>query len=593
MTSLDAPAFSRTPSCTGAFGVRAAPALIWLACLVWWTWGSYAAGPDLMSTDDAMRLTEVRDLLAGQGWFDLVQRRLDPSSGGVLMHWSRLIDLPIAALLAGLGALFPAETALRLTLTLWPALLFLPALFAAAAIGRALAGPAAGVLSALMLALSPGVAGRFSPGMIDHHGAQAALTLVMLACALNAGRSMRAAIGAGFAGAAMLAIGMETLPMAAAIAGAAALRWAARGDDEAAGAAAFGLSFAGGVAGVALLAAPPAQWTAPVCDALGRGHLAAALAGGLGLALAVRLTRGQGALARLVALGAVGAAALGSVLAASPACLGDPYAALPPRLVTEWLSQIAEARSLPALWGDDRGAAIVLLASVAAGALAGLWLLLTAPAGRRAAAVTTFAVFVVAAALAAWQMRGTLFALALSAPFLAAAVAAAWGQGARPWRGGLALTAFNPAAAALAGLLAAEALGAPVTPLTPTDCPRGDFEALARLPHGLILTPPDAGPFVLAFSPHATVAGPYHRGVSGLMAQLEAFTGTPDQARAILRTKRVDYVALCPEAGDVKQHAAASSAGFAARLLDGPAPDWATPVDLGPGVTLKLWRVAR
>lgn len=592
MTSLDATALSRTPTRAASFGVRAAPVLIWLICLAWWAWRSYAAGPDLMSTDDAMRLTEVRDLLGGQGWFDLVQRRLDPSSGGVMMHWSRLIDLPIAALLGGFGALFAPETALRLALTLWPALLFLPAVFAAAAIGRALAGPAAGVLSALMLALSPGVTGRFSPGMIDHHGAQVALTLAMLACALNAGRSARAAIGAGMTGAAMLAIGMETLPMAAAISGAVALLWASRGDGEARGAAAFGLSFAGSVAAVALLAAPPSQWMAPVCDALGRGHLAAALAGGLGLALAARACHGRSVAVRVAALGLVGMAALGSVLAASPACLGDPYAALPPRLVTDWLSQIAEARSLPALWGDDMGAALVILASMAAGALAGLWLLLTVPAERRAAAVTTFAVFLVAAALAAWQMRGTVFALALSAPFLAAAVAAAWGQGARPWRGALALTAFNPAAAALVGLLAAEAIGAPVTPLAPTDCPRGDFQALARLAPGLILTPPDAGPFILAFSPHATVAGPYHRGVSGLMAQLEAFTGTPDEARAILSAKRVGYVALCPEAGDVKQHAAASPDGFAARLLDGRAPDWAAPVDLGPGLTLKLWRVA-
>ncbi|MFD1333059.1 STT3 domain-containing protein, partial [Methylopila musalis] len=196
MTSLDAAALSRTPSRAGALGVRAAPLLIWLACLLWWAWRSYAAGPDLMSTDDAMRLVEARDLLAGQGWFDLVQTRLDPTSGGVLMHWSRLIDLPIAALLAAFGALFPAETALRLTLLLWPALTFLPALLAVAAIGRAIAGPAGGVLSALMLALSPGLTGRFSPGMIDHHGAQVALMRIMLACALNADRSRRAALGA-------------------------------------------------------------------------------------------------------------------------------------------------------------------------------------------------------------------------------------------------------------------------------------------------------------------------------------------------------------------------------------------------------------
>ena len=50
---------------------------------------------DAMSTDDAMRLAGVRDLLAGQSWFDLTQHRLDPPQGSP-MHWSRLIDAPIA-----------------------------------------------------------------------------------------------------------------------------------------------------------------------------------------------------------------------------------------------------------------------------------------------------------------------------------------------------------------------------------------------------------------------------------------------------------------------------------------------------------------
>ena len=52
---------------------------------------------DALSTDDAMRLVEVRDLIGGQGWFDLFQYRLDPP--GTSMHWSRLIDAPLAALI--------------------------------------------------------------------------------------------------------------------------------------------------------------------------------------------------------------------------------------------------------------------------------------------------------------------------------------------------------------------------------------------------------------------------------------------------------------------------------------------------------------
>jgi hypothetical protein len=36
------------------------------------------SGINSLSNDDAMRLVEVRDLLAGQGWLDMTQYRLDP-----------------------------------------------------------------------------------------------------------------------------------------------------------------------------------------------------------------------------------------------------------------------------------------------------------------------------------------------------------------------------------------------------------------------------------------------------------------------------------------------------------------------------------
>src|SRR5260370_41534286 len=64
---------------------------------------------DAMSTDDAMRLVEVRDLIAGQAWFDLAQHRLDPP--GVSMHWSRAIDAPLAALILLLRPLAGAPAA--------------------------------------------------------------------------------------------------------------------------------------------------------------------------------------------------------------------------------------------------------------------------------------------------------------------------------------------------------------------------------------------------------------------------------------------------------------------------------------------------
>jgi hypothetical protein len=67
-----------------------------------------------LDTDSAMRLAEVRDLVAGQGWFDTMQHRLN-TPYGLAMHWSRLVDTPLALLLL---------ISERLALTAWPLLLF-------------------------------------------------------------------------------------------------------------------------------------------------------------------------------------------------------------------------------------------------------------------------------------------------------------------------------------------------------------------------------------------------------------------------------------------------------------------------------------
>jgi hypothetical protein len=73
---------------------------IWLLVGAWWI---FKAIPTIQEwtfpdPDDAMRLIQVRDWLAGQSWFDVTQYRLNPPAGGP-MHWSRLVDLPIAAVI--------------------------------------------------------------------------------------------------------------------------------------------------------------------------------------------------------------------------------------------------------------------------------------------------------------------------------------------------------------------------------------------------------------------------------------------------------------------------------------------------------------
>ena len=74
--------------------------LAWLAVVIWFLFDRWNAIQwlSLGDTDDNMRLAQVRALLHGQGWYDLRQYKLNPP-GGFDIHWSRIVDLPIAALI--------------------------------------------------------------------------------------------------------------------------------------------------------------------------------------------------------------------------------------------------------------------------------------------------------------------------------------------------------------------------------------------------------------------------------------------------------------------------------------------------------------
>src|SRR3546814_9021348 len=72
--------------------------------------------------------------LAGQGWWDLTQYRVNPADGGVPMHWSRIVDAPIAGGILLLRPLFGQPLAEQMVMAIWPPL-HLGALLIAVALG--------------------------------------------------------------------------------------------------------------------------------------------------------------------------------------------------------------------------------------------------------------------------------------------------------------------------------------------------------------------------------------------------------------------------------------------------------------------------
>jgi len=88
-----------TPEREFSLSVPAVAVFIWLFKVIEYVIPAYFHPQTIsLSTDDAMRLAQVRDLLAGQSWYDLTQWRMNVPFG-LPMHWSRLIDAPIAGLI--------------------------------------------------------------------------------------------------------------------------------------------------------------------------------------------------------------------------------------------------------------------------------------------------------------------------------------------------------------------------------------------------------------------------------------------------------------------------------------------------------------
>ena len=143
------------------------------AWLIFARW-NYITGFVLADTDDNMRISQVRALLAGQDWFDLRQYKMNWPEGANI-HWSRLVDLPIAGLIL-LGRMFmTGPHAEQMAVAVAPLLPLLLLFVSLTLIVRRLVAPAAWPLAVVCLFFATSTMGMFQPTRIDHHNWQLAL----------------------------------------------------------------------------------------------------------------------------------------------------------------------------------------------------------------------------------------------------------------------------------------------------------------------------------------------------------------------------------------------------------------------------------
>jgi hypothetical protein len=571
--------------------------VVWVGVCLWWVYQGWnqIRWFGLGDTDDNMRIMQVRALLHGQGWYDLRDYRMNPPFGANI-HWSRLVDLPIAGLILGFRPFLGGAGAERWAVAIAPMLPYLLLLYSVALTARRLVGPTAYLLAFFGLFFAQSNNGMFAPERIDHHGWQLALLALSVASIADPDK-IRGGILLGVSSALSLAIGLEMI-IYLALAGVVMVLFWVEELDERERLRTYALALGGSTALGFLVFASNDNWQ-PVCDALSPVWLSDVLLGSA-LAFALASYAQPSWKIRLTA-----ALAAGLVIAAFhgltwPQCLSRPEN-VSPEVERLWLAYVKEARpfyrhgwrtatlimTLPATglvgwgalswwrWSDPElrrrvlGAALPCLAAT----LLLFWQTRTGPASQMLAVVGGAALIWLGVPRV-WASRNSVVKIvATTAVFVAgcgAAVPIALGfipEGA-PEKRNVDIGRANRLCASMWGL-----------------------HPIALQPKGVVMTYVDLGPRLITLTHHDAITGPYHRNGEQIADVMKFWRGSADQAHSIARKYHADYVLSCPDSSTTTIFTAEAPNGFYGQLQRGQVPGWLTPVQLPKDSPFRMWKV--
>ena len=568
---------------------------LWLICLAGLAFvalNAVRAAPqisDLLLSadgDDQMRLVQVRDWLAGQGWFDMRQYRVLPPEG-ISMHWSRYLDAGIAAIMTAAGSILPQTQAELAAVILWPSLLAgLMVLVLTHGNGR-IFGPAA-ALGALAVFLSWGkLGGEFVAPRIDHHNAQILCTTAVFYLALVPGRALLLGGLAGAATALSLAIGLEMLPTMAAIWGMMALRHAF--DEAESGAWLIGFAAAFSLAAPLLMVGQtaPSDWMTLHCDVLAPPVMALGAVGVVATLTPVFAARWlKGPALRILALVVVTGLGLWMAFPVLGHCLAGPYSEVAPEVRQIIELHVMEARSAVLLWDENPellGRVLGPPLMIGVLALITAWNMRSQLERRQVIAlIQAGLVFTSGLAVALVQIRAANLmtpAVPLLAGFLVHAFTRIPRESLLRVPAVIALLLALPTSVERAStwlLMPAGSPGASAPPdaslSTGADCRSAAAMAeIASLPRSILFTSLNLGPAVLTYTPHAITSAGYHRNPDAFWNGVGVLASGPAMARA-LASSGADYVVLC------NRGILEATSPYLTALLDGDVPPWLTDV---------------
>ena len=587
----------------GVHGVPRARWLIlaWLCCaaVLLWLSRNELGALGFRDPDDAMRLQQVRDWLSGQPFLDVSQHRVNPPFGGP-MHWSRIVDAPLAAMILILRPMVGSNLAEIVACSAVPLTLLGALAWAVHCASARVAGKSAAMLAPVLVLITPTILVQFGPLRIDHHGWQILMAAIALAGAMDP-HARRGGVVAGTAMAVWLQISSEGLPYAALFAAILALRqW--RDRDEVARFVAYALTLGGAALFLlAILRGLPPLVQAQ-CDALSAAYVWPLLAFAVVTPLAFHLAPAS-ALGRFLAAGsgALAAAAL-FVITGRPCLTGDPFQALGPIAYKLWYLHVMEGRPI---WEQGRSMMGLILLPPLAG-LTGSLLAVRASESAKARDRWLAVVLLLTGStlIAMLVMRAMSVAHVLVLPGLAWLMLRLFRRAQQ--QSATLPRVFASSAVALLTPAALCALWIAVTAsaddkaekaATPAgECRSADALApLRQLPRSTLFAPLDMGPDILIRTHHNVIGTAHHRNAAGITAVVEAFTAPPSRARDILSAlnsgKGPDYLVTCGGLNEFRHYADEHPGSLASVLDKGATPAWLKPVKVQSTAALRVYRI--
>lgn len=582
--------------------VRLARYPLWVYCLtavVFYAFCDYGGDPgklvrSLGDTDDALRLATVRDLLSNGVWFDRTFPRLGGSEP-LLSHWSRLLDAPIAFLMALFGLVLPSATAELATRALWPMLVLFALIRFFAGFAERREGRTAALVMIGLIVFAVSVTIQFGLGRIDHHN-------VMIACAgggiLFLAESFAAPRMGWIAGILLglgTAVGYEAFPLTAASLAVAALlaAWSGRGLDGISNAA---TSFAATLAVAMVLTIAPWQWLDVKCDALSANLVLLAAAGAVGTFAVTRCGAASNAAIRIAILAVSGLVGMVLFGLFEPRCLQGPLSQVDPAVLPIWLDHVQDTRSFFEVSESAPQLAILAAMTFLFGLGASVSQLRQKP---DETGLVLSALLILAGGLAIWQIKFIPYATLLAIPPLGFAISRLEGNPTistltqrllaflfANQQTALAVIAASIGLFGTAGTAGSSASQSSAASLICFET--AHMRALDALPNGRFAGHYDLGPFIVANTHHEALAAPYHR-IDKAILEVHAIANAPaDEAARRLEAAGVDYVIDCVP---MKPKAGTPESAFVSRLRADNIPDFLEPVELPEPSPFRVWRV--